>query len=102
MVRERNVFAQDVGKGGVAVLALERRGPVQHLVHQDAQGPPVDGARVPAALDHLGRDVLLGADKRVGAEVGNARLGVDGWQRRRAGPVLANDHGRLAARVRLF
>lgn len=102
MVGEGDVLAQDVGKRRVTVLALKRRRAIQHLVDQDAQRPPVDGARVPAALNHLGRDVLLRPDERVGAEVGDARLCVDGRQRVRAGPVLADDHGRFAARVRLF
>jgi hypothetical protein len=44
-----------------------------HLVHQDTQSPPVDSARVTIALNDLWGDVLLGADERVGSEIGNTR-----------------------------
>ena len=102
MFGEANVVAQDVGKGGGPVLALEGRGAVEHLVDQDAQGPPVDGAGVAAALDDFGGDVLLGADERVGAEVGDARLGVHHGQGRLAGARPRDDHGGHAAGVRLL
>lgn len=78
MIREGDILPQDVGKGRVPVLTLERSRAVQHLVDQDAQGPPVYGAGMSAALDDLGRDVLLGPDERVRPEVGDAGFGVDG------------------------
>lgn len=46
----------------------------EKLKEKDAKGPPVDGAGVAKALDDLGGDVLLGADKRVGDDAG---LGVE-------------------------
>lgn len=63
MVWEGNVLAQDVGKGGISVLALERRGSVEHFIDENAQRPPIHCTGVATALDHLGGNVLLGADK---------------------------------------
>lgn len=102
MVREGDVLPKDVRKGRIPVLALERGGSVQHLVDENAQSPPVDSAGVAASLDHLRRDVLLSADKRVGPEVGDAGLGIDRGQRRGARSILANNHCWLAARIGLF
>lgn len=71
MVWEGNIFPQDVGKRSVAVLSLKWRCTVKHFVNQDAQRPPIDSARVAAALDNLWRNVFFRADKRVGSEVGD-------------------------------
>lgn len=80
MIGERDIFSKDIRKCGVAVFALERGCPVQHLVDQNAQGPPIDCTRMSASLDHLGGNIFFGAHERVGSEVGNARFGVDRWQ----------------------
>ena len=75
-----HVVAKNVGESGVAVLALERGGAEEHFIDEDAKRPPVDGARVAAALDDFGRDVFFGTDKGVGAEVGDAGFGVNGGE----------------------
>jgi hypothetical protein len=102
MIGEGDILPQNVCKCSIPVLALERGRAVQHFVNQDAECPPIHSARVAAALDDLGRDVFLGADERIGAEVGDARARVDGRQRVGAGAVLADDHGRLTTRSGLF
>jgi hypothetical protein len=38
---------------------VEGRAAEEHFVHEDAKGPPVDRAPVPARADDLGGDVLL-------------------------------------------
>ena len=102
---KRYFITQDICKRGVAVLALERGSAVEHFIDQDAQRPPVDGAGVAATFDHLGRDILLRTDERIRAEVGYARLGVDGGQvgESRADAVAGvDDHGGYAAGVGLL
>lgn len=74
---EGHLVPEDVGERGVPVLALERRRAEKHLVDQNAQCPPIDRTRVTATLNHFRRDVLFCSYKRVRAEVGDTRLGVD-------------------------
>ena len=94
---------EDIGEGGISVLALERRGAEEHLVDQYAQCPPIDGAGVTIAPDHLGCDIFFGADKGIGSEICYTRFGVNERIRVRIGAVTAaEDHGRSTARVRLL
>ena len=79
MFRKRDIFPKDIGERRIPVLALERRRTVQHLIYQDAQRPPIDRTGVAASLNHLGRDILLRANERVGPEVCRTRLGIDHW-----------------------
>jgi hypothetical protein len=69
VVRELRVLPEDVGEGGVAGGAFERRGTVEHLEDEDADGPPVDSGRVAAAFDDLRRNVLFGTNKGLCAYV---------------------------------
>lgn len=98
---ERDVLPEDVGEGAVAVLAFEGRGAVEHLIYQDAQRPPIYRTGMTTALDDLWCNILLSTDKRVCAEVGDARTSVD-MEGRLASTVLPDDHGRLAAGVGLL
>lgn len=77
MFRERNIIPQDVGEGGVAVFAFERRRAVKHFIHQDTKRPPIDSTCVPASLDDLWGNILFGPDEGVGSEVGNAGFCID-------------------------
>mmetsp|Transcript_22050 Transcript_22050/g.54534 ORF Transcript_22050/g.54534 Transcript_22050/m.54534 type:complete len:296 (+) Transcript_22050:1223-2110(+) len=56
----------DVLQRLVKVRALEGRAAGNHLVEEDAKGPPVDGVRLAGATDDFRCDVLLGSDKGVG------------------------------------
>ncbi len=67
---EGYVVAQDVCESGVTVLALEGCSAEEHLVYQNAKGPPIHGAGVTTAFDHFWGDVLLGPYERVRPEVG--------------------------------
>ena len=102
MVGERNVLAKNVGKCGIAILALEGGGAVKHLIDENAERPPVDSTCMAATLNNFWRNVFLGADERVGAEVGDARSGIDGGEGVRSCAILADNHGWFAAEVRLF
>ncbi|CAL9101973.1 unnamed protein product [Musa textilis] len=55
----------DVDEGPLVVLAFERRPAVDHLVEEHPERPPVDGAAVAGAGDHLGRKVLVRPDERL-------------------------------------
>lgn len=73
-VRERGSLAnelrglgEDVAERFLTILAFERRLTVEHFVDEYSEGPPVNGELVAVAADDLRRDVLLGADERVGA-----------------------------------
>lgn len=98
-IGEHDVVFEDVGKCRISICALERsrrklaipsasrkeRGSTSawvhcthnHLVHQNAEGPPVNSGSVTTSLDDLWSDILLGPDKRVCAKVRDARSGVD-------------------------
>lgn len=94
---------QNVGEGGIAVLALERRCSVEHLVYQDAECPPIDSTRMAATLDHFRRNVLLCAYKRIRTEVVNTRLRIYRWEVARRSAVAATENHRWAtAGFRLF
>mmetsp|Transcript_2246 Transcript_2246/g.6220 ORF Transcript_2246/g.6220 Transcript_2246/m.6220 type:complete len:214 (+) Transcript_2246:580-1221(+) len=60
----------DALEGGVPGAALEGRCAVQQLVGQHPQAPPVHPAAMAVAVDHLGGQVLFGADEGVGAAHG--------------------------------
>ena len=75
---EGYVVSQDVGKGCVSVLALEWGGAVQHLVDEDAEGPPIDGTGVAASFDNFWGYVLFSPDERVGTEIRYAGFRIDG------------------------
>lgn len=101
--REGHLIPQDVGKSRITILALKRRRPVQHLVDQDTEGPPIDSASVSTALDNLGCNVFLRPYKRIGTEVVDTRLRINRWQiGRRSAITAAEDHGRTTSRFRLF
>lgn len=91
------VVAKNVGKSRIAVLAFEWGCTVEHLVDQDTKRPPIDGAGVTAALDDLGRDVLLSTYERVRPEIRYTRLCVNCWQITRRCTISTNDHGRPTA-----
>jgi hypothetical protein len=60
------------------VLVVKGVNAGQHLVGEDAEGPPVDGFAVALVEKHLGREVLRGATKSVGAGLavfGEAEVG---------------------------
>ena len=63
VLRERNIISQNVRKGGIAILALERSRAEQHLVNQYAESPPIHSTRVSAAFDNLRRNILLRTNK---------------------------------------
>jgi hypothetical protein len=69
VIREWDVFPEDVCKRRVPVLALERRRAVKHLVDQNAQRPPIHCARMATSLDDLRRNVLFGSYKRIRSEI---------------------------------
>ena len=102
MLGKGHLVSEDIGKGGVSILPFEGRRAEKHLVHQDSQGPPVHRAGVTASFDDFWRDVLLGANKGVGAEVGDARPRVDGREGCRGGPATTHDHGRNASGIGLL
>lgn len=77
MFGEWYFITENIGECRVSVLAFERRCSVKHFVYQNTQSPPVHSTGVAIALDDLRRDVLLRPYKGVGAEVGNAGLGVN-------------------------
>lgn len=74
---ERDVVAQDVCESGITVFALERCCTEEHLIDQNAEGPPIYRAGVTTAFDHLWGDIFFGSDERVGPEVGYTGFGVD-------------------------
>lgn len=80
MIGEWDIFPKDIRKRGVAVFAFEGGCSVQHLIDQNSQSPPINRTSVPASLDHLGSNILLGSHEGIGSEIGDARLGVDGGQ----------------------
>ena len=104
-VREGDLISQDICESCVSVLTFERRRAIKHLVDQDTQCPPIDCASVTTAFDDLGCDIFFCSHERVGAEVVDARLGVDGGH---IGGVVrdtvtaGHDHGRDTARVGLL
>ena len=102
MVRKRNILAQDIGKGSISIFALERRRAVQHFVDENTKSPPVNCARVAAALDDLGGNVLLSADERIGTEICDTGTRINSGQRVRSGTIFADNHGRLATGARLL
>lgn len=77
MFGKRDIITEDIGKGGIPILAFEGRGAEQHLVDQYTQSPPIHGACVTATFDDLGRNIFLGANERVRPEICYTRFGVD-------------------------
>ena len=55
----------DLPTRGHGLVAVEGRVPDQHLVHDGADAPPVTLEAVPFLEQHLGRDVVRGADGAV-------------------------------------
>ena len=130
-IRKGHLIPQNIRKRRIPILPLKRRGPKQHLINQNPQRPPIHRTRMSTTLNHLGSDILFRADERVGAEIRDARFGVDGGEGGggwvggdaaesavefgrvgvvvRGGAVAAavgggggEDHGGRAARVGLF
>ena len=79
MFGKRNIISQDIRKGLIPALALERRRAEQHLIHQYPQRPPVHCASMTASLDDFRRYVFFCANEGIGAEVRYTGFGVDGW-----------------------
>lgn len=102
MFGELNLISQYTSKSSIAVLPLEWCCPIQHLIDQNSQGPPVDSASVPTALDDLGGNVFFCTNKRVCSEVRDAGFGVDGWQRGHRVATSARNHGGGTAWSRLL
>lgn len=102
MLRELDLIAKNISESCIAVLALEWRGSVKHLVDQDTQRPPVDRASMTTAFDHLRSDVLFRAHERVGPKIGDAGFGIDGGERGGRVPASCRDHCRGTARPRLL
>mmetsp|Transcript_7179 Transcript_7179/g.18724 ORF Transcript_7179/g.18724 Transcript_7179/m.18724 type:complete len:307 (+) Transcript_7179:97-1017(+) len=59
------LVVDDAIHGVVEVGALEGRAADEHLVDEDAKGPPVDGGGLALSLDDFGRNVLLCPNKGV-------------------------------------
>ena len=102
MFREWDFLPENVGECRIAVLALERRCAVQHLVYQDPQSPPIHSASVAAAFDNFWRNVFLRPHKRIRSEIGYTRFRIDRWQGRGTCAVLTHDHRRLSTGVGLL
>ncbi len=65
IARELDLLHEDQLEEDVMVAVVERQPAAHHLVHDDAQAPPVDGAAVVVVLEHLGRQVLGRAAERL-------------------------------------
>mmetsp|Transcript_36225 Transcript_36225/g.111497 ORF Transcript_36225/g.111497 Transcript_36225/m.111497 type:complete len:369 (-) Transcript_36225:59-1165(-) len=65
VLREVDLPGQDLLVDAHGVLVAEGRLAADHLVDEDAQGPPVHGLAVALVQQHLGRDVLRRAAERV-------------------------------------
>lgn len=102
MVGERYIFTENICKRGIAILALEGRCAVKHFIDENAQRPPVNSASMAATLNNLWRNVFLGAYKRVGSEVGDARSRINGRESVSPCAILAHNHGRLSTEIRLL
>mmetsp|Transcript_24861 Transcript_24861/g.44283 ORF Transcript_24861/g.44283 Transcript_24861/m.44283 type:complete len:576 (-) Transcript_24861:96-1823(-) len=70
MLRKLQRLVYNILKRLSAGRSLEGGCPESELVAEDPQRPPVDGRRVAVPDDDLGREVVLGADKRVGTRDG--------------------------------
>lgn len=55
----------DVSQGGLVGWGGEWSAPVDHLVDEDTEGPPIDGVSVGPTGGDFGGDVLVGPDERV-------------------------------------
>lgn len=93
MFRERYLVPQNIGERCIPVLALEGSGAVEHLVHENAQGPPIHGAGVAAALDDFGSNVFFRSNKGVRSEIGDTGFGVNRRERGRRGAISTDYHG---------
>jgi hypothetical protein len=82
---ERERAACDVAERGLVVGAGERGAPVEELVEEHAEGPPVHGGAVGPAPGDLGGHVLVRAHERAGARVHGLRH----ERPRRGGAALA-------------
>ncbi len=102
MFREHGIVTKNVSECCISVLSLEGSSAIEHLVDEDSQGPPVNGAGMPTSFDDFWSNVLLGADKGIRAEVCNAGFCVNGRERGRRGTVTADNHRRGTARIGLF
>lgn len=58
-LREPERLPDHVLKRGPVTRALERRRPMQQLIQEDAEGPPVHRTAMPLAADDLRRQVLV-------------------------------------------
>lgn len=59
MLWERNIISQYVCKGCIAILALERSSTEQHLIDQNAEGPPIYRTGMATSFDNLWCNILL-------------------------------------------
>ena len=99
MFGKRHLISQDVCKGGIAIFALERRGPEQHLIYQYSKRPPVHCRRVAAPLDDFRGNILLSPHKRIGSEIRDTRFRIDCGKRIGGSAIAPKNHGRSSARV---
>lgn len=62
--RELDVLHHDESEQNVVVAVVERQATANHLVHDDARAPPVDGASVVVVFKNFGCEVLGSAWKK--------------------------------------
>lgn len=99
---EGHLIPQYIGKGGVAILALEGRCAIQHFVDEDAESPPIYSAGVAAAFDHFRGNIFFSAHKGIRSEVCDAGFGVDCGEGGRCCAVAADYHCGCSSRIRLL
>ena len=64
-LRHPQLGLEDLVHRLLPVLSLERKATCQHLVHQDAETPPIRGEVVAAPVDNLGSHVLNGTWEKI-------------------------------------
>ena len=70
----------DLGERFPLTAAMEGGLPVEHLVDENTQRPPIDSATMAGPVDHFGGQVIFSADEGIGHEAGLNRgrgVGVD-------------------------
>ena len=74
-VRENNPRLSDFQQKQAPLLIVKWSDADEHLVDEDAEGPPIDGKVVALLHDHLGGEVLGRPAERLGQVVLRQRLG---------------------------
>ena len=80
MFREVDVRVDYFVECCIAIGAFERRCVEEHLVDQDAEGPPVHTAGMAIASQHFWRDVLFCANERVCSNIVSTRFCINHCQ----------------------